>query len=448
MQMRGLLIAVAALAALGVAIWWSNREPSVEEKAKNLSAKTTKLMSLLEADLVEVKVTPKGEEPRILTQDGASQKWQLSSAFAKEPNFPTDFQAATTAVNTAATIPTDKSVDDNAQDLIQYGLDPPQYVVEIKDKTGKTDRVFYGDDTPVGQMVYAMKPGTKEVYTVAAYLRDGINKGLEDYRDKRFLLIDEAKVTGLALTRRGQTVEFGKDAKAEWQVTKPEPMRADNLAVVELFRKANEAKYAAKPSTEEARKNATAFAGATPVGLLRVTLSNGMQQLEVRKAKDNSCYAKAASTPDIHKANEDLCGALDKELDEFRNKNLFSFGFDDLQHIEVKADGKSTVLERKGQDWMLSGKKADAATVQPVADQLRMMAGMKFVKGQMGASFLEISVLAKDAKASERVMVSKKGNFHYAQRQGEAIEFEVDPKVISDFRSALGAVKLDEGKKK
>lgn len=242
MKTRGLLIAVAVLAVLGGGIWWTNRQTPAGEATKE-SEKSIKLMSLLEADLNEVKVTVKGEAARLLKKDSVTQKWVLESEKTKDPAFRTDHESALSIINNSSTFPTDKVVDENATDLIQYGLDPPQIVVEIKDKNGKTDVVHLGDETPVGQMVYAAKPGSKKVYTVAKYLKEGVIKAPLEIRDRRLAPVDESKVTRFEWTRKGETLEFGKNAQGEWQIVKPEPMRADNLAVGELFRKAKEAKY-------------------------------------------------------------------------------------------------------------------------------------------------------------------------------------------------------------
>ncbi len=439
MQMRGLFVAVALLAALSGGIWWTTRTPKIDDTTAVPDSKSTKLMSLLEADLVEVKISRRNEEPLLLQKDAATQRWRLVSQQAKEPGFPTDYDGAQTLVNSSSVFPSDKLVDENASDLIQYGLDPPQVVVEVKSKGGKTDRVHLGDDAPVGSQVYAAKPGSRKVYTVAKYLRDGVTKSVNDLRDKRLLLVDEGKVTRIEVVRKGESFEFGRNGKNEWQIVKPQPMRADNLAVEELFRKAKEAKYEAVPTPEQAKKDLAAFGSAAAVATLRVTDAKGTQLLEVRKAKDNSYYARAAAG--VFKVQEELGGGLDKALEEFRNKKLFEFGLDEPQRIEVKNNGKATLLEKKGEDWLLAGKKMDPATVQPFLDQVRLMQALGFVSGKATAPFLEIAVTQKDGKTVERVAVSRTGNFHYAKREGDSSEYELDPKAVSDFESALTAVK-------
>lgn len=447
MQANRLLIAALVLAGLGAAIWWSNRQPADSASSDKGATPSVKLMSLAEADLTEVKVEIKGEAPRVYKKDAATQKWNLVSELEKDPSFRTDAEAVLNVVNSSAGFPTDKLVDENATDLIQYGLDPPQIVVEIKDKNGKTERVNLGDETPVGQMVYAAKPGSKKIYTVAKYLKDGVTKTAFDVRDKRLLPVDETKVSRFEWSRKGESIEFGKNAQGEWQIVKPEPMRADNLAVGELFRKAKDAKYENALTPETAKKNAADFAAGTVVGSVKITDANGTQLLEVRKTKENSYLAKSSGVTGIFSVSDELGSGLDKPGDEFRNKKLFDFGYDEVERIEFKKDGKSTLVEKKGEDWQWNGKKADAASVTQVVDLLRAMQGMKFVKKAMGAASVEISVKAKGGKAAEKVMVSANGNFRYAQREGEPTEYELDPKVLSDLEAAFQAIQAAGQKK-
>jgi hypothetical protein len=447
MQMRGLWIATVALALLGGVIWWNQREKSPAEQAKEMSTKTTKLMSLLEADLVEVRIEPRGEEARVLRKDSATGRWVLASQVEKEPGFRTDYDAGTTTVNNSSVFPTDKLVDEAATDLIQYGLDPPQIVVTVKDKNGKTDTVHLGDFTPVGSMLYAAKPGEKKVYTVARYLHQYITRSVEEYRDKRLLPVDEAKLSRVVVQRGGASIEFGKDGSGDWTVVQPEPMRADQLAVTELLRRAMDAKYQTRLIGPDVKKSLGIFASAKPVGALQMTVGDAVMKLEVRKTSGGEYYAKSSEHEAAYELEGDLGSTLEKELEEYRNKKLFGFGFAAVEKVALNKGGKTEVLEKKDKDWLLGGKKADAERVEELISDLRGMAALKIVKQPLGETYLEITVHTDDLKKPDTVRIAKTGNFHYAQRQGEATVFDVDPKLISDFEQAWSGLVQQGGKK-
>ena len=57
-------------------------------------------------------------------------------------------------------------------------------------------------------------------------------------------------------------------------------------------------------------------------------------------------YAKSSVVEGIHKVPKDLGDGLDKAIDDFRNKKVFDFGFNDPTKIEFK-DGGKTATYRK-----------------------------------------------------------------------------------------------------
>ena len=109
---------------------------------------------------------------------------------------------------------------------------------------------------------------------------------------------------GWNLTAKGQPVEFGRNAKKEWQIVKPKPQRADNGQVEELVRKLGDAEMDTSAPDEDAAKAAPAFAGGTRVGTATVTDSAGSQTLDVRK-KGNDYFAKSSAVQGVFKIGSD-----------------------------------------------------------------------------------------------------------------------------------------------
>ena len=66
---------------------------------------------------------------------------------------------------------------------------------------------------------------------------------------------------------------------------------------------------------------------------------------------------------------------------------------------------------------------------------------MKFVKSGYTTPIFEAAITQSDGKTVEKVMVSKTGNFHYAKRDGDLAEYEIDPKTLSDLETALAGLK-------
>ena len=352
MKPRGLLAAVIVLAALGGALYWSNRKQKAEA-AKPATDTATKILSVPEDQIKEVTLKKTGAEATVL-QKAADGKWQITAPKPERA----DQDTVKTLVSSLATLNADKVVEDKATDLSAYGLTTPTLDVTVTKKDGKSQDLLVGDETPTSGGTYAKLAGDPHVYTIASYVKTSIDKTPNDLRDKRLLTFDQDKLTRVDLQpAKGETIEFGKNNQNDWEILKPKPMRADGSQVEELIRKLKDAKMDTTVSDEDAKKAAAAYASGTKVAVASVTDSNGTEQLEIRKDKDKNYYAKSSAVDGIYKVAADLGDGLDKKVDDFRNKKIFDFGWTDPNKVEV---GK-VALEKSGDKWMSGAKQMDSA---------------------------------------------------------------------------------------
>lgn len=426
MKPKGLLIAVVLLAVLGGVVWWSNKNEAA--KASKGTDNTTKILSIPDDQFQEIQIKKvTGEVETLVKENG---KWKMTQPQA----LPADQDTVSSMVTTLGALNADRVVDDKATDLKQYGLADPTLDIKIKRKDGKTDEVLIGDDLPTGSGAYAMKPGDPRVFAVASFTKTAVDKRPDDLRDKRLLTFDQDKLTRVDLQAKGPAVEFGKDAQNEWQIIKPRPLRADSSAVNGLIDKLRDAKMDIT-STKDAAKG---FASGTRVATATVTDNSGTQTLEVRRDKDKSYYAKSSVVAGVYNIASDVGDALDKGLDDFRNKKVFDFGFSDPNKIELKGGVSYT---KSGDKWMSNGKTMDNASVQNLIDKLRDLSATKFVEAGGGEPVFEATVTSNNGKRVEKVTIRKQGNRYFAQRENEPSIYELDAKAVEDLQKAAADVK-------
>ena len=437
MQVRGLLIAVGVLALLSAGVWWSNKNPQDTTKPAPGEGKRENLVNLLQADLVEVKVTRKGEAPLVLRNTIANNEW----AMVLDPPLPTSSKEAVDVVTNAVTMNSNRVVEENATDLIQYGLEPAQITVDLKAKDGKTAQLLIGDQTPVGNMFYVRRAGEKKVFAIGQDFKAGVDRGVNDLRDKRLVPVNEAKLAKMEIVKKSESLEFTRTARGLWQMVKPQAYRTESTVLDELLNKVKEAKFEPTLSAEDLKKNTAGFAAATLVATLRIGDGGAAKQLEIRKTKEEAFLGKSSTVDGVYKIADDFGKSFDKPLDDYRSKRLMDFGYEDPVRIELDFVGKKSVVERKDKDWMLNGKKVDAATLMPFLDALRAFSALKFVPGGFTTAASTVSVTQKDGKTVEKLLLAKVGNFIYAKREGETGDYEIDPKTLADLEGALGKVK-------
>jgi Domain of unknown function (DUF4340) len=435
MKPKSLLIATIVLAALSGALYWSNHHPPTDDTAKASLDTPPKILNLKQDDITKVGIKRKGGEELGLSKNDSG-KWQIS---APKP-LSADQDAVSSVLSTVSSLNSDRLVDEKASDLAQFGLAPAQLEIDVTEKDNKSQKLLIGDNTPTGSAAFAKLEGDPRVFTIASYNKTSIDKTSNDLRDKRLLTTDFDKVSQIDVITPKQSIEFGRN-KQEWTIVRPKPLRADNSQVEDLVRSLREAKLETAANDADAKKPASGFAGGTPVGTTKITDTSGTEELQVRKVKDDY-YAKSSVVPGIYKVGSALGTELSKSLDDFRNKKLFDFGYDDPDKVELHDGSKAYFLTKGGQDWWgPDGKKMDAASVQSLIDKLRSLTAKKFADSGFTAAALDATVTSNGSKRVERVLVSKSGDRWIAKRENEPSLYELDTPSVTDIQKAAADLK-------
>jgi hypothetical protein len=394
-----------------------------------------KILAVKEADISRFDLKKNGAE-QVGGERNSAGQWQITSP----ATLPADQSAVSSLLGTFSSLNSQRLVDEKAGNLATYGLDAPKLEVDLTERENKTQKLMLGDDTPAGNGIYAKLDGDPRVFTIPKYDETSIDKSANDLRDKRLLTVDPEKISRVNLISKKQEIEFGRN-KEEWQIVKPKPLRADGTQVDELVRALTDAKMDLTASDDQ-KKIASAFAAGTPVATAKLTTESGTQELQVRKSKDDY-YAKSSAVQGIYKVPSTLGQALDKNLEDFRNKKLFDLGFDDPNKIEIRDGSKTYSLTRSGEDWWSgSAKKLDAGAVQALIEKIRDLTASKFVdSGFTGASTVDVTVTSNDGKRVEKVAIAKLGDNYIAMRENEPALYQIDSKLVDDLTKSAAEVK-------
>lgn len=434
MKLRSLIVAALVLLGLVSTIYWSEHRKSTDTAASPSADAPPSILKLDEASITQVALKKKDAAPIVLAKN-SSGIWQIS-----EPKpLAADQSTVSSMLSTLSSLNSQRLVEDKASDLKQYGLDQPAVEADITEKDNKSQRILLGDETPTGNAIYTMLAGDPRVFTIATYNKNSIDKSLNDLRDKRLIRIEADKISRLEVARKNQSIEFGRN-KEEWQILKPKPLRADNVQVSDLARKLTEAHMDLSGSDKDVKAAASAFAGATPVATAKVTDQSGTQELQVRKSKD-TYYAKSSVVEGAYKIDSDLGKALDKGLDDFRNKKLFDFGYNEPNKIEMHNGAKAYYLMRGGSAWWSNGKKMDSESVLTLVSDLRDLEASKFVESGFANPTIEVTVTSEDGKRVEKISIAKSGDSYVARRENEPTLYQLESSTVDALQKAADEIK-------
>src|SRR5579883_801281 len=303
-MLRRLTVAAAVLAAVGGVAYWANKQP--EPKKDNDTTKATpKLVDVRADDVQRVDIKRKDAEETVLERNGKD--WTLVSPKPLKA----DQDAANSLVIGFTPLSAERMVEEKPTDLAQFGLAAPALDVKVDLKGGKSQEILIGDNTPTNSGFFAKLANDPKVYIVSTFTKGSIDKTGKDLQDKRLLTFNADKLSRIELTTHKQTLEFGKNAQNEWQIVKPQPMRADGAQVDGLLQRLKDARMDPVPTEDEVKKNTADFASATPVAVVKVTDAAGTQELDVRK-KGDDYLAHSSVVSGAYKLQKDAGGAFDK----------------------------------------------------------------------------------------------------------------------------------------
>jgi hypothetical protein len=445
MKFARVLIAAAVLAALGGVLYWSNRSELAKAGKPDPKA-APKILELKEPDIKQIEIRHRDGEMTVVKKSDAG-KWSIA---APQP-LAADQSAVGAITSAVSSLSSDRMIDENASNLPSYGLDPPRIGITLTMADGKTHVLRIGEDTPVEGGTYAMLDGDKRLFTIASFSKTALDKQSKDLREKHLLTFDQDKLSRVELDTGKASLEFGR-AGTDWQILKPKPMRADGFQVDELVRKLKDAAMVTDADTD-LKAAAAAFAGGQKIATAKVTGAEGTLTFEVRKAKDDY-YAKSSTQDGVYKIAKEVGDGLNKSLDDFRNKKVFDFGFNDPNRIEIKDGGQTKVIEKSGENWTSGGKTMDSISVQNLIDKLRDLAATKFADSGFTTPALELTVVSNDGKRTEKVQIAAAGPNFLARRENDSTLYQLDANAVTGLRDAAAGVQpappaaTKDGKKK
>ncbi len=435
MKVRGLLIAAIVLVGLSGLLYWSNEREKAKENEPDPNA-PPKIIEVEEDQLERIEIRKEGEEPVVLEKDDDG-KWKITAP----EELRADESTVDSLVSTLADLDSNRLIEENAADLAPFGLDQPKLTVVASLKDGKELKLLVGDETPTGGNYFVKLDGDPRVFTLASWDKTSLEKSAWDLRDKRLLTFDSDKLTRVELTAKGATIEIGKNARNEWQIVKPKPMRADGGNVEQLISRLRDAKMDSSMSEEDLGEARKKFARAKRVTLIRVTDAAGTQELEVRKTSDDEYYARSNVVEGVYKISTWVGEGLDKGLDDLRNKKLFDFGWNEPTRVEIREGDQTAVYEKRDDKWVRDGKEMDSVTVRALIDELRDLSAESFPESGFTEPEIEITVVSDNGSRTEKVLISKNGDRYIAKREGEPSLYELKAVDVDRLKAVAEDVK-------
>jgi hypothetical protein len=127
-----MVIAAALLAALGIALWWSNRQEKAKEGQPAPGA-PPHILAIGPDTVKQIEIQRRGEAPTVVTFNDKG-KWEIT----QPKPLPADALAVASITSAASKLDSQRVVDPNVTDPATYGLAPALVSVAITTKNVET----------------------------------------------------------------------------------------------------------------------------------------------------------------------------------------------------------------------------------------------------------------------------------------------------------------------
>jgi hypothetical protein len=431
---KSLLFLLVVLAGLGAYLYFveMKREPgdAPEKREKVFAVEAEKI------DELTIK-SESGDQTR-LKKTGSD--WQVVVPADGGPTA-VDAPEVSGITTNLATLEQQRVIDENPQDLKEFGLDAPR--VEVTFKAGGPEQTLQlGAKTPTGSDLYAKVAGKPKVFLISSFLESTFNKKTFDLRDKTALKVDSEKVDAIEVTTADRTLKFGK-VNGAWQLVSPAESRTDAVTINNAVSRLTSAQMKSMvPET-----NLAEFGLDKPSATIRVGTGSSQATLLIGKtAEEGSVYAKDASRPGVFTLDAAMVDELKKEPAEYRQKDLFDVRAFNAAFVEATRGGQTFGAQKDGDKW----KSAPGAGAQKELDTAKVEALLSAITGARATSFVakaptgkpDLVVAVKpQTGAEERVSFYKQGSDLLAVRSGSSGAAKVDPPLLDDIVKALEALK-------
>ncbi|MEK6716622.1 MAG: DUF4340 domain-containing protein, partial [candidate division NC10 bacterium] len=379
MNVRTTIILAVLVALLGGYYVWSERQPKSEPG-------NSKLFAFDDKAVQELSIARDGTTIG-LKRDGDT--WRLTQPVEAKAD-----QGPAASLLTGLTLARiERTVEEQATNLADFGLAPPTLTVTLKVKdTAGPITLLLGKNSPTGSWVYAKRGDSPAVLMVPASLKRDLEKTPTDLRDKTIISLDSTKATRVELKSKDSFIVAAKSGE-DWWLEQPIKVKADGSAIDRLVGAVRDLK--AKEFVAEATADFARYGLARPD--YRVTVSEKdaptpKTVLIARKTEKTRTDSKAPSpTPEQGQAYVAVEGGkqvflvegkvledLKKSPLDLRDKRLLAFEIKDVKGLRVAWPDTTIVLEKDGDNWKLTQPQAAPADSGKALDLIYSVNGLRF----------------------------------------------------------------------
>ena len=265
--------------------------------------------------------------------------------------------------------------------LKAYGLDPPQFTLTLVEQgSAALYELQFGGTDSAGNY-YARRKEMDGLFLAGADLVELLKRDPSALRDMALVSQPKDKINRLTLVLPLERITAVKDSGDTWRLSEPKAARADGSKIDGLLWDLKDLKaksFLQSPYAQVENYFKQPFlevifrADSTEN---RLTFAHGAD-----RPADSLVYVKVSQSPDVAVVDSSTAWRLVQTFDELCYRRIIEFDTGKITRVRLEFPGRTLELEKKGEDWQISGPEKVKAQGWKVQNLLWDLSELKFTQ--------------------------------------------------------------------
>ena len=444
MNFKTTLIILVVFVLLGGAYFFFGR-PSPDAEQSQTDQQTIHEVYTLSKDTIrQVRLSFKDESYQSLTlAKNTDDMWQLRSPFTAD--------ADASKINEMLQDLLEKKIKQTleAEDLVQYGLQPPNIQIELWAEGEAPAKIFLIGDRTVNYSVYTKERSESHIFLIESSALDDFTKSSSDLRDRGVFKFSSTEIRTLRLQVAGQSDIYcerqvnsdpGVTGHGEsWEMIQPVKAKADARVIEEIVSALGSLRVVVFEADGEYDPADYGLSQPRITVTLQSTVEDPIQKLQIgsNTRTPGRIYVTRSDHPAVYAVNREIYAKLDRTVFDLRDKRVIDFQRTATHRFAIRQEDSETVCQKNADgEWEITSPvvlKADGKAVDDLLFDVDALRAVAFVDDQpkslqpygLDAPSIEVSFMVPSAEPAVLLVGKMKDDNVYVKAQNAATVFLV-----------------------
>ena len=444
MNFKTTLIILVAFILLGGIYFFFGRPSPDAEQSKADQQKIREVYTLSKDKIQQIRLSFKDESYQSLklvkNTDGI---WQLRAPFTAD--------ADPLKINEMLQNLLEKKVKQTleAEDLAQYGLQPPNIRIELWTNGEAPAKTFLIGDRTVNYSVYTKEQSEPHIFLIESSALDDFTKAPSDLRDRNVFKFSPAEVATLHLQvadqpeiRCKRQIALNPDVTGDadgWEMLQPVKAKADARAVEDIVSALGSLKVVVFEADGEHNPANYGLSQPRITVALQSTADEQIQELQIGSdaGTPGRIYVTHSEHSAVYVVNKEIYTKLNKTVFDLRDKRVIDFQRTATHRFTIRQEDSEIMCQKNVDgEWEITtpvALKADEEAVDDLLFGVDALRAVAFVDDQpknlrsygLESPSIEASFMVPDAEPATLLVGKVKGDNIYVKAQNAQTVFLV-----------------------